>query len=72
LTDIQALGYKLVIFPVSLLFGVTRSLLTILDTLKQGEIPTTLADDTVTFAQFTNLVGLPAIQELERRYSVNG
>ncbi len=72
LADIQALGYKLVLFPVSLLFGVTRSLLTMLDALKQGQVPTTRADETVTFSRFTDLVGLPAIQELERRYGVNG
>ena len=70
LADIQALGYKLVLFPVSLLFSATRSLLTLLDALKQGQVPTTQPDATVTFSQFTDLVGLRAIQELERRYGV--
>ncbi len=70
LEEIHALGFKLVIFPVSLLFAATRTLLDLLEVLKQGKTPTARADGTVTFAQFTDHVGLPDIQALERRYGV--
>jgi carboxyvinyl-carboxyphosphonate phosphorylmutase len=70
LEEIHALGFKLVIFPVSLLFAATHALLDLLEVLKQGKTPTAHAEGTVTFAQFTNHVGLPDIQALERRYGV--
>ncbi len=71
LDEIRALGFKLVIFPVSLLFIATRAMLTMLENMKQGETPTPLAEQMVTFTQFTNLIGLPAVQQLEQRYGVN-
>jgi 2,3-dimethylmalate lyase len=70
LDQIRDLGYKLVIFPVSLLFAATHAMLQLLEVFKQGQIPTEYADHMVTFAQFTQQIGLPEIQELERRYGV--
>jgi len=71
LKEIHALGFKLVIFPVSMLFAATRALLDLLDALKQGQTPTAYAERMVTFSQFTDQIGLPDIQALERRYGVN-
>jgi 2,3-dimethylmalate lyase len=71
LEEIHALGFKLIIFPVSLLFAATRTLLDLLELLKQGKTPTAFAEHTVTFAHFTDQIGLPAIQALERRYGVH-
>lgn len=70
LDQIRALGYTLVIFPVSLLFAATHAMLQLLDVFKQGQIPVEYADHMVTFAQFTQQIGLPEIQALERRYGV--
>ncbi len=70
LAQIHDLGYKLVIFPVSLLFAATHSMLQLLDVFKQGQIPTEYADRMVNFAQFTQQIGLPDIQTLERRYGI--
>src|SRR5579863_44472 len=71
LPEIQTLGFKLVIFPVSLLFAATRAMLALLEVLQQGETPTPFSSRMVTFTQFTQHIGLPEIQELERRYGVN-
>jgi len=71
LKEIHALGFKLVIFPVSMLFAATRALLDLLEVLKQGQTPTAYAERMVTFSQFTDQIGLPDIQALERRYGVN-
>src|SRR5579883_153301 len=71
LQEIQALGFKLVIFPVSLLFAATHAMLQMLALLKQGETSTPYASQMVTFTQFTQLIGLPGIQALERRYEIN-
>ena len=71
LDEIRSLGYKLVIFPVGLLFAATHAMLDLLELLKQGQTPAPFALHKVTFSQFTDLVGLPEIQALERRYGVN-
>ena len=71
LNEIHTLGFKLVIFPVSLLFAATRAMLSLLEVLKQGETPASFSSQTVTFSQFTQHIGLPEIQGLERRYGVN-
>lgn len=70
LAEIRTLGFKLIIFPVSLLFAATHSMLKLLEVLKQGETSTPFASYMVTFAQFTHLIGLPEIQALERHYGV--
>jgi 2,3-dimethylmalate lyase len=71
LEEIHALGFKLVIFPVSMLFAATQALLDLLEALKQGQTSLAFAERMVTFSQFTDQIGLPDIQALERRYGVN-
>ena len=71
LEDIHALGFKLVIFPVSMLFAATQALLDLLEALKQGQTSLAFAERMVTFSQFTDQIGLPEIQALERRYGVH-
>jgi 2-methylisocitrate lyase-like PEP mutase family enzyme len=70
LDEIHALGFKLVIFPVSMLFAATHAMLELLELLKKGETPSAFAEHMVTFSQFTRNIGLPEIQELERQYGV--
>ncbi len=71
LHEIHRLGFKLVIFPVSLLFAATHAMLALLEVLKLGETPASFSSSMVTFSQFTQHIGLPEIQDLERRYGVN-
>lgn len=71
LNEIHTLGFKLVIFPVSLLFAATHAMLALLEVLKPGETPVPFSSRMVTFSQFTQHIGLPEIQDLERRYGVN-
>jgi carboxyvinyl-carboxyphosphonate phosphorylmutase len=71
LEEIHALGYQLVIFPVSMLFAATHALLELLEVLKQGQTPLAFAERMATFSQFTDQIGLPDIQALERRYGVH-
>ncbi|HXL35791.1 MAG TPA: isocitrate lyase/PEP mutase family protein [Ktedonobacteraceae bacterium] len=71
LDEIHTLGFKLVIFPVSMLFAATHAMLELLELLKRGETPSAFAEHMVTFSQFTQNIGLPEIQELERYYGVN-
>ncbi len=71
LPEIGALGFRLVLMPVSLLFRATQAMIDLLEVLKQGQTPHASTQPTVTFGQFTDLIGLPAIQMLEQRYGVN-
>lgn len=70
LDEIHYLGFKLVLFSVSLLFAATHNVLALLELLKQGRTSKDFAEQMVTFSQFTEHVGLPAIQSLERRYGL--
>ncbi len=71
LADIRELGFKLVIFPVSLLFAATQTMLKILERFQQGETSTSFGSQMVTFPEFTTLIGLPQVQALEKKYGVN-
>ncbi len=71
LNEIQALGFKLVLFPVTLLFAATHAMLNTIESLKQGPGTATFGSGKVTFPQFTSLIGLPEIQDLEQRYEIN-
>jgi len=70
LREIQALGFKLVIFPVSLLFAATQAMLNTLEALKQGSDSKAFNENKTTFSQFTTLVGLPQIHTLEQRFGI--
>jgi 2,3-dimethylmalate lyase len=71
LDEIRTLGFKLVIFPVSTLFAATHAMLSLLNVLQQGQTPTAFHAQMVNFSQFTDQIGLPTIQALERRFGVN-
>ncbi|HLZ60688.1 MAG TPA: isocitrate lyase/PEP mutase family protein [Ktedonosporobacter sp.] len=70
LEEIHGLGFKLVIFSVSLLFASTHTLLGVLEQMKRGNTSTAFSEQMVTFSQFTDHIGLPEIQSLERRYGL--
>ncbi|QBD83499.1 isocitrate lyase/PEP mutase family protein [Ktedonosporobacter rubrisoli] len=69
LEKIQQLGFKVIIFSVSLLFAATHNILALLDLLKRGETSAAFAEHMVSFSQFTKHIGLAEIEALERRYS---
>jgi len=70
LDELHRLGFKLVLFSVSLLFAATYNVLLLLELLKQGQTSASFASQMVTFSQFTEHVGLPEIEALERRYGL--
>jgi 2,3-dimethylmalate lyase len=71
LEEVHALGYSMVIYSVSLLFAATHRLLETLHMMKQGQTSNAFSANMVTFSQFTQHIGLPAIQEIERRYKIS-
>ena len=67
---IAALGYKLVIYPVTPLFAATQAVMKTLASLKKVGTSAEVAGDLITFSAFNDFIGLPVVQELERRYAV--
>ena len=69
LERITELGFSLVIYPIGTLLGATAGIRTLLATLKRDGVPTAALDAVPTFGEFTDLIGLPEVQQLEQRFS---
>ncbi|MEL7156461.1 MAG: oxaloacetate decarboxylase [Actinomycetota bacterium] len=63
------LGFKLVLMPISTLLAATRAMQEVLASIKEAGSPADALPGLPTFGQFTDLIGLPEITELEQRYS---
>ena len=68
LETIRALGYKLVIYPISTLLAATGAMQQVVRTIKEAGTPQPYANRMPTFAQFNDFIGLPAVQALEQDY----
>ena len=64
---IAELGFALVIYPIGTLLAATAGIRSLLASLKADGVPS--LSGLPTFGEFTDLVGLPEVQELEQRYS---
>lgn len=69
LERITELGFSLVIYPIGTLLAATAGIRSLLATLKRNGVPTAALDAVPTFGEFTDLIGLPEVQDLERRFS---
>ncbi len=66
---LRQLGFKLVIFPISALLAATEAIRQVLATIRADGTPRAALTDLPSFKQFTELVGLSEVQELEARYA---
>jgi 2-methylisocitrate lyase-like PEP mutase family enzyme len=66
LETLRALGFALVIFPISTLLAATTA---VLETIRREGTPQTALPQLVGFSEFLELVGLSEITELERRFA---
>ena len=69
LERIAELGFSLVIYPIGTLLAATAGIRSLLAALRSDGVPTAALGALPTFDQFTDLVGLPEVQRLERRFS---
>jgi 2,3-dimethylmalate lyase len=67
LERIAELGFSLVIYPIGTLLAATAGIRTLLAGLRADGIPPLAG--LPTFGEFTDLIGLPEVQELEQRFS---
>jgi 2-methylisocitrate lyase-like PEP mutase family enzyme len=70
LERIRALGFRIVIFPVSLLLSATLAMRRAAARLREAGTPLPLLPELPTFQEFTDFIGLPEVRELERRFGV--
>ena len=67
--EIAELGFAMIIMPISTLLVATRAMQEVLATLKRDGTPAEAVKEMPTFGEFTDLVGLPEIVELENRFA---
>lgn len=65
---LHKLGFKIILYPLSVLFANTFATTNILKELKRSGTTTKLKQKVVNFDQFNDLVELPKFQKLEKRY----
>jgi 2,3-dimethylmalate lyase len=63
------LGFSLVIYPIGTLLAATAGIRSILATLKAEGTPASALDGMPSFEEFTDLIGLPEVQQLEQRFA---
>jgi len=69
LERIAELGFSLVIYPIGALLAATAGIRALMATLKADGTPVAAMPGLPSFGEFTDLIGLPEIQELEQRFS---
>jgi 2,3-dimethylmalate lyase len=69
LDRIAELGFSLVIYPIGTLLAAAAGIRALLATLKSEGTPASALPALPGFDEFTDLIGLPEIQELEQRFS---
>ncbi len=67
LDRLAELGFALVIYPIGTLLAATAGIRSLLATLERDGIPS--LDGLPSFAEFTDLIGLPEVQHLEQRFT---
>jgi 2-methylisocitrate lyase-like PEP mutase family enzyme len=65
LTD---LGYRIVIFPIATLLAATAAMRRVLREIAAAGTPAAVLGELPTFGEFTDFIGLPEVQRIERRY----
>jgi 2-methylisocitrate lyase-like PEP mutase family enzyme len=70
LNDLSALGFKLIIFPISLLLAATQAMRAAAAQIRADGSPINLIPTLPSFQQFTDFIGLPEVKTIESRYGV--
>jgi 2,3-dimethylmalate lyase len=66
---LRRLGFRLVIFPISVLLAATAAIRSVLAQIKADGTPINLLPSWLAFDEFLDFIGLPEIRELERRFA---
>jgi len=69
LARLKELGFRVIIFPLGVLFTVTKAVRGLLSRICEDGTPERAAGQMVSFHDFLQVVGLPEIRELEKRFA---
>ena len=69
LARLKELGFRVIIFPLGVLFTVTKAVRSLLSRIREDGTPEHAAGQMVSFHDFLQVVGLPEIRELEKRFA---
>ena len=67
--ELERIGYKIAIYPVSTLYAATRGIMKALKQLQEKGSTQACLDDLVSFEEFNNLVGVGEMRALEKKFS---
>jgi 2-methylisocitrate lyase-like PEP mutase family enzyme len=67
---LRELGFKLVIFPISTLLAATAAMRSLLAQIKADGSPINALPSLLLFGDFLDFIGLPEIQQLDRRFCI--
>ncbi len=68
LNTLRELGFKIVIFPISALLSATKAIMNVLGRIKKDGTPINVMGELFPFNEFLNFIGLPEVQQLEKKY----
>lgn len=67
--ELERIGYKIAIYPVSTLYAATKAMMKVLKQLKEEGSTENCLEDLVGFEEFNNLVGVETMRVLEKKFS---
>lgn len=67
--EVSELGFAMILMPIGALLAAAAAMQSFLARLKQDGTPAGFVDELMPFGTFTDLIGLPEIDELEARFS---
>lgn len=70
-SEIENLGFKIIIYPNWMVLAAIRAASQVLTTLRETGSIASVAPQVASFREFFDLMGMPEVQELEARYSVD-
>jgi 2-methylisocitrate lyase-like PEP mutase family enzyme len=67
--SLRALGYRIVIFPISTVLAATAAMRSVLGQIKADGTPINVLPSLLGFGEFVDFIGLPEIHDLDRRFA---
>lgn len=65
---LEEFGFDIVIFPTTTCFAAAKAIQKVMRTLKEENTTAGVLDDVTTFKEFTDIVGMEELQEMEKKY----
>lgn len=70
--ELESMGYSIVIFPTASVYATARAMMELMQEIKEKGSTEQKLDKMIPFSDFNDLIGLPEIRELEKKYVRGG